>query len=574
MKINKGLIILSTIALFGLIGCGSTESTPINLNNITTTNEVSSPTAVAGVSVEVMDASSDNYKVLKLNGDKNLQVKLGNEEKDVYILFSNPNNTTHSATVTHNQKKVISANFSKNEFDAKHVVHQYKHAPSSVQNFNNQLFDFKDDKKEDLNLKKVYKTSLDSEGASKRFYMDANSTATNVMATAKKVIKNIQTSFGTKGLTIWVEDAAYGNGCLKTKCINDEMINTLADKFLKDGPDNDIYDWVTTVFGEEWGASGSSSLIESSNHISILLTDISQDNKENGGVIGYFHSKDNFIAAEYSGSNERIMFYIDSVMYANGTDTWDENDFWPQQVFSTLAHEFQHMIYFYQKNVKQNLQGTDTWINEMLSESTEDLVAVKMNVDGPRNVVASRGDAGESNNINGRYPLFNKNNTLSPISWDNTLENYSTVSSFGAYLLRNYGGANVLHNIVNNNLINEEALMYAVHKHANGKSKTFDDLIHEWGVSVLLSKRDDISHESRYLYNTGDFISSEHNGIYYNLGSINFFNYNPTPTIHTTMGKVAPKSNYYYKVGENLKGDIHVDILGTTGLNVSVVVVK
>ena len=332
---------------------------------------------------------------------------------------------------------------------------------------------------------------------------------------------------------------------------------------------------VTNIFGEEWGASTYSSLIESSNHISILLTDISQDNKENGGVIGYFHSKDNFKKSVYSGSNERIMFYIDSVMYANSiSNSWNENDFWQQQVFSTLAHEFQHMIYFYQKNVKQALQGTDIWINEMLSESTEDLVAVKMNIDGPRNVTASRGDAGDKGNYNGRYPLFNNNNTLSPLSWDNSLENYSTVSSFGAYLLRNYGGAEVLHHIVNNNLINEEALMYAVHKHANGKSKTFDDLIHDWGVAVLLSKRDDISSDSGLLYNTGDFMVSEYNNVHYNLGSINFFNYNHTPVIHTTMGQVSPKANYYYKVGENLKGDINVDISDITGLNVSVVIVK
>ena len=54
--------------------------------------------------------------------------------------------------------------------------------------------------------------------------------------------------------------------------------------------------------------------------------------------------------------------------------------------------------------------------------------------------------------------------------------------------------------------------MYATHQHSNGTSKTFDDLIHEWGVAVLLSKRDDIAKDSGYLYNAGDYISSEHNG--------------------------------------------------------------
>ena len=564
MKLNSKLIGILSFFLWILTGCGTTQ-----------TDSPAKKTAVAGVSIDaVMDASFDNYKVLKLDGDKNLQLKLGNEEKDVYVLFSNPNSVAHSARVTHSNKIVETVNLNKKEFNAKPFNHQHKQELSFIQEFNNQLFDFKNTKKEDLNLRKTYKNISDTQGEQKVFYMDIDSKNREVNAIARKVIKNIQTQFGEKSLTIWVENAAYGKSCEKARCVDDKMVDTLANKFLKSGSDNDIYDWVTTVFGEEWGTSSDSSLIEPTNNISILLTDISQDNKANGGVIGYFHSKDNFTNTKYSGSNERIMFYIDSVMYANGTDSWDENDFWPQQVFSTLAHEFQHMIYFYQKNVKQYRKGTETWINEMLSESTEDLVAVKMGVDGPRNVVATRGDAGDTNNHNGRYPLFNKNNTLSPKSWDNTLENYSTVSSFGGYLMRNYGGAKLLHDIVHSNFINEEALMDAVHKDANGKSKTFDDLIHDWGVAVLLSKRDDISTYSGELYNSGDYISSTFNNSQYNLGSINFFNYNPTPLMHTTMGQVAPKSNYYYKVGENLKGDIDVDISDTAGLNVSVVVVK
>lgn len=571
MSMNKGVITLSAIAILGLLGCGSSAST----ESITTTTNISeTETVVAGVSVEVMDASSDNYKVLKLDGDTKLQVKLGSEEKDVYVLFSNPNSATQSATITHNQKKVDVVKFDKKEIELQENVHHIEQVSSTIQEFNSQLFDFKVDKNRDLNQQKVFMRVADTQNDEKIFFMDVDSKTTTVNATARKVVTNIATDFGEKSLIIWVENDAYGVGCKKAKCVNDEMITTLADKFLKSGSDNDIYDWVTTVFGEEWGASNSSQLIAISDHIDILLTDISQDNKDNGGVIGYFHSKDNFTEKVYSGSNERIMFYIDSVMYANATDTWDENDFWPQQVFSTLAHEFQHMIYFYQKNINQGLQGTETWINEMLSESTEDLVAERLHSDGPRNVIWSRGDAGDENNYNGRYPLFNKNNTLTLASWDNSLEDYSKVSSFGAYLQRNYGGAQLLHDIVHSEFINKKALMDAVGKHSNGKEKTFDNLIHEWGVAVLLSKRDDIAKDSGYLYNAGDYISSEHNGITYNLGSINFFNYNPTPIIESSMGEVKPKSNYYYKVGENLQGDIDLDILETTGLNVSVVVVK
>jgi len=571
---SKFSILLISLWLF--TGCETTESdTKPKKIKSTTISQDSTETAVAGISVEVMDASSDNYKVLKLNGDKKLQVKLGNEEKDLYVLFSNPENSVHSATVQHNQKISRSTNVIRKETIVNDSKHPVAHASRYIQDFNNRVLDLQVSKKQDKKVKKSYRKISDTEGFStKDFYMEINSQSKKVTATARKVVSNIQTQYGKKSLTIWVENSAYGANCSKAKCVNEKMLNALANKFLKSGSDNDIYDWVTNVFGKEWGGSNSPLLIDESNHLSILLTDIANDNKINGGVIGYFHSKDNFKNTKYVGSNERIMFYIDSVMFANASNSWDENDFWPQQVFSTLAHEFQHMIYFYQKNVKQNLQGTEPWLNEMLSESTEDLVAVKMNVDGPRNVVASRGDAGSKNNYNGRYPLFNQNNSLSPTSWDNSLANYSTVSSFGAYLLRNYGGAKLLHNVVDNNLINEEALMYAVHQHVNGKSKTFDDLIHEWGVAVLLSKRDDVSIDSGVLYNAGDFISSDFNGVHYDLGSINFFNYNIAPVLSANMGQVSPQSNYYYKVGENLKGTIDLDILNSRSLNVSVVVVK
>jgi hypothetical protein len=572
MKLISNVNILSVMFLWSFIGCGVSELDESSKSNSGTTISGTTETAVGGVSVQIMDASLDNYKVLKLNGDKNLQLKLGNDAKDVYVLFSNPTNSTKSARVNHNQK--ISKNLNVINKESRTDNLNYSHAKKDIQNFNNRVLDLKSVSSSSKKVEKVYRKTTDKVNDSEIFYMKSTSTDVKIKATAKKVITNVETSFGKKSLTIWVEDNAYVDECKKPKCIDSRMVNTLADKFLQEGKDNDIYDWVTNVFGEEWGSSKSSELISEPNHIDILLTDISDDNKTNGGVIGYFYSKDNFKASKYKGSNERIMFYIDSVMYANGTNGWDENDFWPQQVFSTLAHEFQHMIYFYQKNVKQNLQGSEPWINEMLSESTEDLVAVKMNVDGPRNVAASRGDAGSKNNYNGRYPHFNKNNTISLKSWDNTLANYSTVSSFGAYLLRNYGGAELLHTIVNNELINEEALMYAVHQHVNGKSKTFDDLIHEWGIAVLLSKRDDISIDSGVLYNAGDFISSDFNKIHYDLGSINFFNYNTQPSLATRMGKISPHANYYYKVGENLRGDVDVDISGTAGLNVSVVVVK
>ena len=91
----------------------------------------------------------------------------------------------------------------------------------------------------------------------------------------------------------------------------------------------------------------------------MILTMTMIDPLTEGGVAGYFYAKDNFKSSYYSGSNQRIMFYLDAVMFANGdgidgTD-WDVSDPSPGDIVSTLTHEFQHMIHFYQKQIKSEL---------------------------------------------------------------------------------------------------------------------------------------------------------------------------------------------------------------------------
>ncbi len=119
----------------------------------------------------------------------------------------------------------------------------------------------------------------------------------------------------------------------------------------------------------------SSSYIPESDEITILLTDINNDNSSNGGVVGYFWAKDNYTQSTVAGSNERVIFYIDSVMYANNDSDGDGNadNYWENIIYSTLAHEFQHMINFYQRVAKRGL-ATETWYNEMLSAAIEDIV--------------------------------------------------------------------------------------------------------------------------------------------------------------------------------------------------------
>ncbi len=496
-----------------------------------------------------------SYELKPLKNGSN-SYDAGTTPKDLYILFTNTSkNTDSTPSVTHNQKNVPEREnrtiSSLKLFEQPQILH----APAYIQEFNSKIKTFlhknSNNEYKAKNIAVTSATKLNkSVGDSETFYMDASSSGTTTRATLKKVVSNVSTAFGNKTLNVWVSDDSFGTGCVKSRCVTQTMVDALADNFLKVGSDNDIYDWVTNIFGEEWGSDASSKdsdLIGSNDEITILLTDIGNDDSPSGGTIGYFWSKDNFNSSSISGSNERIMFYADAVMFANT----DNGDFWQKEMYSTLAHEFQHMIHFYQKTVLLDASD-DTWINEMLSETTEDLIATKIQHTGPRGVVYTEGSAGSAGNINGRYPLFNENNTLSLTAWNNSLADYSKVNAFGTFLTRNYGGAKVLHDIMANGKLHEDAIEEAT-------GKTFGELLKEWGIAVMLSDRADAARD-QYSYNIKDFTVNEESGIIYKMGAINFFNYDPKPNISTNIGTVKPQGNYYYEVGTGLTGIVNIDL--------------
>jgi hypothetical protein len=117
----------------------------------------------------------------------------------------------------------------------------------------------------------------------------------------------------------------------------------VADSFLKAGLENDIYDWVTGVFGEEWGAHNYSNLIAETDQIEILLYDIDADGydptNEEGWTVGFFYPRDNYTADSWPFSNQRVMFYIDSVLLAV-EDAGDTDSQW--SVSDTGRHRDLH----------------------------------------------------------------------------------------------------------------------------------------------------------------------------------------------------------------------------------------
>ena len=522
----------------------------------------------ATISIEIIPVNlhiTEDYKVIPLGSNTTISKKiyLDSSAKNLYLVLSNKDDSnTSSATVSHNAR-VAQTSSRQSLVVSSRQEPAIKYPPKYITDFNtNAKNSFIKNSHRNSNIVASPKTAS-SVGDTHTFYLSAD-TSVSTEATLKSIVSNVSTDTGTRTLNVWVSNDSFGSGCEKATCVTQDMVDTLADKFLKSGSDNDIYDWVTSIYGKEWGSDAQakySNLIGESDTIDILLTDIDDDNSTNGGVVGYFWSKDNFSASSYPGSNERIMFYADSVMFANTSN----GDFWQKELYVTLAHEFQHMINFYQKNIIQS-SGSETWLNEMMSVTTEDLLATKLEHDGDRGVDYTDGSAGASGNTHGRFPRFNQNNDITLTNWEQSsdvLNDYAKVASFGAFLVRNYGGAELMHNIMDNNFSDENAVTEAI-KTTTGKDVTFVQLLQEWGIAVMLSSRDDLTDTPQY--NFGDFLIADYNGISYKMGSINFFNYNPEPTLHTTVSKVNPHANYYYKIGENITSN-SVDLNVTLDAN-------
>jgi len=135
---------------------------------------------------------------------------------------------------------------------------------------------------------------------------------------------------------------------------------TLADVTpLMDEFDTRIYPTDTANFGSEPNPG-----IDNDPKITILLLNIKDGFNPAGGVnsftAGYFDSGNEYPLSANPYSNLREMFYMNINPAVLAAIT-------PTEFYTTLAHEFQHMIHWEQKTHQKSLID-DTWLNEAMSE--------------------------------------------------------------------------------------------------------------------------------------------------------------------------------------------------------------
>ena len=409
-----------------------------------------------------------------------------------------------------------------------------------------------------------------------------------VPATVRRVVTD-----GTTTVALWVADQEWEATCYsRGDCVTQEMVDAVAERFLRPGGSNDIYDWITTIFGAPWGPNsvvgrdGQPLLIpaEAAREIHIFAFDIENDGYITGGrIVGYFWSLHNRLRQPdhpfLRHSLERLAFFMDSPWLAEAQgETWEVTDRRPKGWLGTLAHEFQHMIHYYQKPVLRNTVS-ETWLNEQASEVAEDLVADKMMTDGPRAVGYDDPTAGEPENLRGRLPGYNLYNDVQVTTWDGYLANYSINYAFGAYLARNYGGAALFGDIVQGDRAGVGAIEGAVRY--RGHDDSFLDLLTNWAAATLLSDNTDAP--APYQYNTGTWRTSYAGGLEFRLGSINLYNYTyapgrlarPGPYLHPlpvfNERVQPPHSNMYTTLGRQ-SGTLRLSVTAESENRITVVV--
>lgn len=295
----------------------------------------------------------------------------------------------------------------------------------------------------------------------KRNFWVENATGAWVEKTA------ILSSIGTYSY-VWIaeENLNASSASSSDNLVTHDQLKVLTEKF------DSMYSPVTTIFGNKYAVQ-SSGLIPPQEKISILVYDIDGDYEpsQNSGVFGYFWEKDFYLGGangtiDYYNlkTNEDELFYLDVHFL----------DVFPAGMYSTLAHEFQHMLHYIQKSVGFGYQSS-VWYNEMLSLVCEDLVSQYLDVgleDGPQS----------------RLPEFiysyYESGLMDWLSGDDVLKSYAGIYTFGAFITRNYGGAQFIKDIASSRSVDNASINDALKKSSSYANDTFDTLYKAFGRSL------------------------------------------------------------------------------------------
>ncbi|SUK15035.1 neutral metalloprotease [Staphylococcus agnetis] len=234
--------------------------------------------------------------------------------------------------------------------------------------------------------------------------------------------------YSGKSTNVWVAD----------QYITDQQAKNIGEEF-----DNKIDPLVKDKFGEP-------SDVDHDGKVNILVYDIKDDFDTTGAYTGgYFHPRDLF---DVPHSNKAEVFYMDTYP-SMGTNKNNLNE---KKVYSTLAHEYQHMVNANQKLLKEHKQnGMDVWLDEAFAMASEHMYLQKP--------------------LDHRIDYYNSSNSIanghSLIKWNHrgdVLSNYALSYLFSQYLsAQSDNGDKIFKEILQDPANTSEALEKAIHKHVD-----------------------------------------------------------------------------------------------------------
>lgn len=289
--------------------------------------------------------------------------------------------------------------------------------------------------------------------------------------------------------------------------ITDNEFKKLADNF------DLIFEKETQIFGSNIIPNKYSNYITATEDtkIDILVYDLFGDANPNQstGTLGFFYSAD--LLTNQKG-NKCEAIHVDSFFLQydiKGVENDKGQLVQTNMTTSTIVHEFQHLLNYCQKI---SIGGVSDCYNEMLSMCAEDIFENVLELE-EHDTAKSRFNLGFNSPWQGFYNWPKSDGTEE--GHEKVLHAYANAYAFGAYLMRNYGGVELIHNICTNNTKDENSITDALHT-TGYTSEDYNSVLQKFGSVYILNHGGITLNKS---------VTTNFYGVNYQLSPINLKNF-------------------------------------------------
>ncbi|MBO4857111.1 MAG: hypothetical protein J5527_01180 [Treponema sp.] len=398
-----------------------------------------------------------------------------------------------------------------------------------------------------VNVEDAVRSSAASVGSTRNFnLLDKTQTkTTSYKATCKAVGSHCN---------VWYVDNA-NSGLTKLVNEKDMDFSSLATKF------DQIYEKEIGIMGTNKYTSHEQRYVAASDKIQIVVCDCMCDAEKNqaSGTFGYQSMADLYtntylqtLPSSYGWSkiksNEDHIIYLDSLFFSykgktTGKTTYNPKGYDAQDyIYSTISHEFNHLLNNVQKYIINNSGTMETWFTEMLSLISEDMFMDYLGIEA---IASARGRLNYfDEGYNYGFTVWGKN--------DDVYYSYANAFAYGAYLCRNYGGEKLIKEIATNSKVNGEAITAALNK-CGYTSITFEDTLKEFAWVLINTKTTGITLNKSGTTLTSGIKLSPINLVYSETFGSTVEKYEPKIYAKDTVNDIYPNGFTIHKVGTKLK---------------------